>query len=211
MESAASVEFFVSGMLLGIAAGVSPGPLLALVISETILHGRKEGVLVSAAPAVTDVPIIAVTVFILSRVSNVDLILGAITMAGAIFIGYLACRNIMARKVRGQIRQMSPHSLRRGVVTNFLSPHPYIFWMTVGAPTIMKACKVTALYAVLFIGGFYICLIGSKILVALLVNRSKHFLDGGAYVYIVKGTGIVLLLFAVLFLRDSLILLGVKG
>jgi len=37
----AGFEYLVSGMLLGLAAGLAPGPLLALVFSETFKHGKK--------------------------------------------------------------------------------------------------------------------------------------------------------------------------
>ncbi len=37
-------EFLISGIILGLAAGTSPGPLLALVFSETLKYGKKEGI-----------------------------------------------------------------------------------------------------------------------------------------------------------------------
>jgi threonine/homoserine/homoserine lactone efflux protein len=35
------IEFLSAGMLLGLAAGFAPGPLLVLVISETLKHNIK--------------------------------------------------------------------------------------------------------------------------------------------------------------------------
>lgn len=201
-------HFLVFGVLLGVAAGVSPGPLLALVISETLMHSRKEGILVSMAPVLTDLPIIAATVYILSKISNYDFVLGLISFAGAVFIMYLAYENIMIKEVDMNISNVKPRSLVKGMITNFLSPHPYLFWLTIGAPTMMKACQVSIPAAVLFVVGFYISLIGSKVLVALLVSRSKHFLQSRTYVHIIKITGVSLLIFAGLFLKDALINLG---
>jgi threonine/homoserine/homoserine lactone efflux protein len=203
-----SMHYFISGILLGFAAGVSPGPLLALVISETLMHSRKEGFLVSIAPVLTDLPVIAATVYILSRISNSDFFLGIVSLAGAVFIGYLAYKNIMIRDMHMRIHHVKPQSLRKGVITNFLSPHPYLFWMTIGAPTVLKASQVDISSAVSFIAGFYLLLIGSKILIALIVHRSKNFLQSRTYVYIIRTTGIILLLFSVLFLKDGLVMLG---
>jgi threonine/homoserine/homoserine lactone efflux protein len=36
------LEFLVSGILFGLATGTSPGPLLALVFSETLKYGKKK-------------------------------------------------------------------------------------------------------------------------------------------------------------------------
>lgn len=47
--------YFLSvGAVLGLSSGLSPGPLLALVISETLRHGVKAGVKVALAPIITD-------------------------------------------------------------------------------------------------------------------------------------------------------------
>jgi len=203
-----SIQYLVSGILFGFAAGISPGPLLALVITETLTHSRKEGILISIAPVVTDIPIIIVTVYILSRISGSEIVLGFISLAGAVFIGYLAYESIMTRDVNLRIHQVKPQSLRKGVITNFLSPHPYLFWMTIGAPTILKAFQVNIASAVSFIAGFYVFLVGSKVLIALLVDRSKNFLKSRTYIYIMRATGIILLCFAILFFKDGLGLLG---
>jgi threonine/homoserine/homoserine lactone efflux protein len=203
-----SLQYLVSGSLFGFAAGVSPGPLLALVITETLMHSRKEGILVAIAPVVTDVPIIAVTMYILSKLSNSDTILAILSLAGAVFIGYIAYESIMTRDVNLGIHQVKPQSIRKGVITNFLSPHPYLFWMTIGAPTVLKAFQVNIASAVSFIAGFYVLLVGSKVLIALLVDRSKNFLKSRTYIYIIRATGIILLCFAVLFLKDGLRMLG---
>lgn len=202
------MQYLVSGIFLGLAAGVSPGPLLALVITETLMHSRKEGILVAIAPVVTDVPIIAVTMYILSKLSNSDTILAILSLAGAVFIGYIAYESIMTRDVNLGIHQVKPQSIRKGVITNFLSPHPYLFWMTIGAPTVLKAFQVNIASAVSFIAGFYVLLVGSKVLIALLVDRSKNFLKSRTYIYIIRATGIILLCFAVLFLKDGLRMLG---
>jgi len=35
--------FLFSGIIFGLAAGISPGPLIALLFSETINMGKKKG------------------------------------------------------------------------------------------------------------------------------------------------------------------------
>jgi len=59
------LNFLGIGLILGLSAGFAPGPLLTLVISETLQHDLKAGVKVALAPIITDLPIIIFTLFIL--------------------------------------------------------------------------------------------------------------------------------------------------
>ena len=53
-------------------------------------------------------------------------------------------------------------------MTNLLSPHPWLFWLTVGAAILAKAIAQNWLVAAAFLFGFYLLLVGSKVLIALL-------------------------------------------
>ncbi|MDZ7667322.1 MAG: LysE family transporter [Desulfotignum sp.] len=95
------------------------------------------------------------------------------------------------------------------VLVNVLSPHPYLFWMTVGAPLVHRALAVNMAAAGAFIAGFYVLLVGSKVVLALVVARSKAVIKGRAYVVIMRGLGAVLCLLALILVKDGLTLLGV--
>jgi hypothetical protein len=60
-------------------------------------------------------------------------------------------------------------------------------------------------------GGFYVCLLGAKILLAVLVAKSKYFLSGNVYIYIRGLLGLVLGVLAFVLFFDGLTLLGVRG
>ncbi|MDH3383440.1 MAG: LysE family translocator, partial [Deltaproteobacteria bacterium] len=62
--------FLGAGIVLGLSAGFSPGPLLAMVLSQTIRHGAREGIKIAAAPLLTDLPIILVSTFLLAKLSG---------------------------------------------------------------------------------------------------------------------------------------------
>jgi len=47
-----------TGLMLGLTAGVAPGPLLTLVVSQTLRYGVREGIKIAIAPIFTDLPII---------------------------------------------------------------------------------------------------------------------------------------------------------
>jgi len=147
-------------------------------------------------------------VLILAKLSHSQGILGAVSLAGALFIGYLAYENITAKPTEINIKTVHPQSLKKGIIANFLSPHPYLFWMAVGAPMIVKAYHINILSVLFFISGFYLLLVGSKIVIALLVDKSRDVLKSMGYLYTIKTLGFALFLIAIFFIRDGLRLLG---
>ncbi len=203
------MTFLISGALLGLAAGISPGPLLTLVISETLKHSRKEGIIIASAPVLTDVPIILLSVFILKKLSAFNFVLGTISILGAFFMAYLAYESFTIKGIELDLQNIKIQSFGKGIITNILSPHPYLFWMTVGAPAILKAFTINATSSLLFILGFYLFLVGSKIIAALIVDKSKSFLQSNTYIHIIRTSGLVLMVFSILFIRDGLKLFGI--
>ena len=80
------ITYLSAGVVLGLSAGFSPGPLMTLVISQTLRHGIREGVKVAVAPLVTDLPIILTATFVLTRLANYHAVLGSISLIGALFV-----------------------------------------------------------------------------------------------------------------------------
>ena len=194
---------------LGLAAGFSPGPLQVLVISETLRHNIKAGIKVSIAPLITDVPIILISLLILSRLAGFQPVLGCISIFGGVFILYLSYESLKTKGVELNLSSASSNSFRKGVITNALNPHPYIFYTTVGAPIIFKSINQSILSTVLFVGSFLLLLVGSKILLALVVERSRSFLQGAFYIWAMRTLGALLFFFSLILFRDGLRLIGI--
>ncbi|MBI5014113.1 MAG: LysE family transporter [Deltaproteobacteria bacterium] len=196
------------GVLLGLSAGAAPGPLLALVVSQTVRHGAAEGVKAALAPLVTDLPIILGVTFLLSRVADARGILGTVTVAGAAFVAFLAWESFRAPPLPTGVEAGEARSVSRGAAVNALSPHPYLFWAAVGGPLLVRAWSEDRPGAAAFLAGFYVCLVGSKVAVALLVGQTRRFLTGRLYRGILRGLGALLLLFSGRLLWDGVALLA---
>ena len=194
-------------MILGLTAGVAPGPLLALVISQTLSYGIKEGVKVALAPLITDTPIIIATFLIGAQLTADSPALGLLSMAGAVYICTLAWESLTIKPVEQGAPAQRPHSIKKGVLANFLNPHPYLFWITVGTPLLIKSWAIKPVNTVLWLFGFYAMLVGSKIILSLLVGHWRKLLQGRLYLWINRCLGLVLLFFAVILARDGLSLL----
>lgn len=202
------INFLTVGILLGLSSGFAPGPLLTLVISETLQYGIKSGVKVALVPMITDVPIILLTFFVLTKLSNFHHLLGIISLTGGFFILFIGYESIRSKGIDLTIQKKQPKSLTKGILANILSPHPYLFWFSVGAPMMTKAMNVNMIAPLAFICSFYTFLVGSKILLAILVGKSKSFLIGNVYLYTLRFLGGVLCVFAFVLFRDGLKLLG---
>lgn len=198
------VPFLTAGIVLGLTAGISPGPLLTLVIAETLKHGRLNGIKVAIAPLLTDVPIVLITFLVLSKLSDFNLAFGLISIVGGLFVLKLSYESIKTKGIEVDTQGYKAQSIRKGIAINALSPHPYLFWLTVGAPTAISAYKISIFSFVAFIVAFYVFLIGSKIGVALIVDKSREILKNKAYIVTMRILGIILLGFAMLFIKEGL-------
>lgn len=208
---ASTLSIVASGITLGLSAGISPGPLLTLVITETLRFGIREGIKVAIAPILTDLPIMAAAVFVVSNLASVKPVIGGLSLLGAFFLVYLGIESLRIKGVVLEMGTSKPKSIRKGMVANFLNPNPYLFWFTLGGPLLINASDDGWLPVAGFITAFYLLLVGSKVLLAVIAGKSGKFLKSGHYIYTVRVLGIALILFAAMFARDGLILLGILG
>lgn len=188
------IQTLIAGLTLGFASGIAPGPLLTLVISETLQHGRKSGFYVSLAPLITDAPIILTIYFFLS-LFNSPFYLSVIQLLGTVYIFYLGLKNLTFT-AQTDLRPSQPsHSLIKAITVNFLNPNPYLFWSTVGGPILKQAAWIEGC---LFLVLFYVIIVSCKLLLAYLVSRSRPFLNSNTYLWIIRSTGLLLMVFALL-------------
>jgi threonine/homoserine/homoserine lactone efflux protein len=202
------VNFLTMGSILGLSAGFAPGPLLTLVISETLRHDIRAGIKVALAPMITDLPIIMLTLFILVKLSGFHKVLGIISCMGGFFVLYLGWQGMVTKGVELNLPETRSKSLAKGIIVNTLNPHPYLFWFGVGGPTVTKAINQGLFAPLAFMGSFYVLLVGSKILIALLVGKSRSFLTGKGYIYTMRLLGVALCALAIFLFRDGFKLLG---
>jgi threonine/homoserine/homoserine lactone efflux protein len=196
------LTFLSAGLLLGLSGGLAPGPLLTLVASETLRHGAAAGVRVALAPLLTDAPIVLATLLVLQPLADQPMPLALLHLGGGLYLGWLAFEGL---RFQGADLSSAPPSgsLWRGVIANFLNPSPYLFWLTVGAPTVLAAWQESRLAMVVFIAAFYTLLVGSKVLLALGLGRSRRTLRSRGYRIVMRGLGGLLLVYALLFLYQG--------
>ncbi|MDA3832485.1 MAG: LysE family transporter [Spirochaetales bacterium] len=200
-----SSQYISLGVGLGLSAGFSPGPLTTLVITESLTHGVKSGVKVALAPFFTDAPIILFSLLIMAKLAGFQQVLGGVSAVGGCFLLYIGWVNFNLKPVIVQARSGGSNSLLKGAMANFLSPNPYLFWLSVGGPILRVADWVTG---TLFMACFYGMLIPIKMGMAVVAGKSRTFLSGSIYIYLMRFLGLVLWCFAFILFMDGARLMG---
>lgn len=202
------ITALASGLLLGLAAGLAPGPLLTLVISHALRYGIGEGIKVAMSPFVTDLPIILAALWLVSFLGATPWPMGILALVGAGYVVLLAWKSARVKGVDANTAPENAKSLLKGSIVNLLNPHPWLFWLTVGTPLLLQGWQTTPWAVAAWILGFYGTLVGSKVALAVVTGRSRSYLSSRSYQWINRGLSLILALFAVILFRDGLRLIG---
>lgn len=182
------MTYLLMGIATGLAAGLSPGPLMALVVAESARGGWRRGAAAGLAPPLTDAAIIAVAVALAHRLPPE--ILRVLAGVGALFAAYLAGESLRAAAHPPVPEARAPGnaagSFLRGLLTNLLNPHPYIFWFTVGVPIVLAAARRHWLDAALFLVPFFLLLVGTKVAIAVLTDRGVRLAGSRFYAWALR-------------------------
>jgi threonine/homoserine/homoserine lactone efflux protein len=159
--------YIIQGIGYGFAAAAQPGPFQTYLISQTLTKGWKETLPAALAPLLSDGPIIAFCLLVLSQVP--PWLQRSLYIAGGLFVLYLAYnayktwKNFDLNLASAEI--MTQQSLLKAALINILSPGPYIFWSLVTGPILLKGWRQTPTHGLSFVAGFYLTMILSLVLI----------------------------------------------
>ena len=153
--------YIVQGIGYGFVAAVQPGPFQTYIISQTLTRGWRRTLPAALAPLVSDGPIIALCLFVLSQVPV--WFQRFLYIAGGLFILYLAYgayqswKNFDASIPTNESGKQQ--SILKAALMNLFSPGPYIFWSLVTGPILLRGWRETPVNGIGFLAGFYITII----------------------------------------------------
>lgn len=203
------LELAATGLVLGVGGGLSPGPLTALVVAETLRGGTRAGLTVAITPMITDTPLLILTGLAAGAVSRLPTLEGGIGLVGAAFLVYLAWDTARAAGIPTD--EAPQGSLKRAVLTNVLNPHPYVFWLAVGGPIVAQAWDVGPAGLAAFLGCFFGGIVGAKAAVATLLGRFRDAFTGAPYRWTMRALAVGMLALAGRFAYDGLSSLALSG
>ena len=171
------ITFLIQGAALGITAAASPGPFQTFLISRSLSGGWRRGAPIAIVPLITDLPIILFALFLLGKLP--PFFFTGIRFAGGAFVLYLAWATFKEWQ-SGDGNDSHEYAsaitgLKRGILVNFLSPGPYLFWGLINGPILLTALRQSALHGAAFLFGFYGIFISSLFLLAILFHQARRF------------------------------------
>ncbi len=178
MDTEIIAQLAGAGIALGIIEGIKPGPLLTMVIRESLSKGLKAGMWTAAAPLFTDGPLIIASLFLASWMATQPSVLFSISLLGALFLMKMGieCFSLEPPDPDSDSDPNPSGSFKRGVLTNLLNPNVYMFWFLIGGPLMASAAEQEPLAPVLYAICFLITIILVKASIAWL------FVGGGSWV-----------------------------
>ena len=174
------LTYLLQGLVLGATASVQPGPFQAFLLSLVARHGWRRAMPAVLAPFLSDPPIVAVVLLVLTRLP--ERFLDGLLVAGGLFMVYLAWWAWRAFRAESQSdggpAEPPPGStlaaILKASLMNALSPSPYIFWATISGPILIAGWRASPALGLAFLLGFYAALVGGMavfVLVAGLTGR----------------------------------------
>ncbi len=186
-----------AGIALGLIEGIRPGPLLTMVIRETLTGGLSAGARAAAAPIFTDGPLIVASVLLSGWIAEQPTILFMISVLGAGFLIWFGIDCFRIESPDPNIGQQEvTGSFRRGVITNLLNPNVYVFWFLIGGPLMASAADDEPLAPVAYAISFLISIILVKMTIAFFFDRSRGSLSPRAYRAALGVCGLGMIAFA---------------
>ncbi|MBN1312417.1 MAG: LysE family transporter [Anaerolineae bacterium] len=167
--------YLMWGIAYGFAAAMQPGPFQTYLFSQTLRHGWRHALPVVLAPLLSDGPIIALVLLILSNVPPwwVQLL----HLAGGAFVLFLAIgvfRSWRDYQAQEQGDQPDQQSILRAVLVNLLNPGPYIYWSLVTGPILLTGWREAPVNGLSLLFGFYLTMVVSLVgLVVLCAGAGK--------------------------------------
>lgn len=166
------LTFLLLGAGIGFVSGVSPGPILTLVVAETLRGGWLRGAAVAAGPLLADGPIIVVALLVVNQLPAE--VVRSLSLLGGAYLLYLAAITLLnsrrARLVGGK-RLAAKAGLLKGLLARALTPNAYLFWFLVGTPLLLEAAREHLLAPPAFLVGYYSTIVGSNVALALAVHH----------------------------------------
>ena len=175
-------QFIFPAMSFGVSAATLPGPLIAFLVNTTLTQGWRKALLVVLAPLITDAPIIILMTLILGQMPAE--VLNLIRIGGGCLLLFIArgayeqYRSGTSLNLTDGNAEATAHSSRRvlltGVMMNFMSPGPWLFWGTVNGPLLVDALEQSSVHAAVFLLAFYGVFLGGLCLWVMLFHHARR-------------------------------------
>lgn len=149
----------LAALALGVAGGLSPGPLHSLILATALRDGPRAGARIAVAPLLSDIAPVGASLVLAAALPEAAL--GWMSVVGGVVLVGMAARSLRDRGP--EVRASAGADYLKGAVTNVLNPNPWIFWLGAGAPLLAAAFDAGVWAGVGWLVVFYVGLVGVKV------------------------------------------------
>jgi len=125
-----------AGVGIGLSLAAPPGPVNAIIASQTVTRSWRAGFLVGAGATTADTIFLALSILARSAVAGIEPYVPFIALLGAAVMAFFAYGAMRAWKRAGAILEPRPEehamSYATGLSVNITSPYPILWWLTAG-------------------------------------------------------------------------------
>jgi threonine/homoserine/homoserine lactone efflux protein len=188
------LAILIQGIGYGFAAAAQPGPFQTFLVSQCLNRGWRRTLPMALAPLISDGPIIALSLLVLSRVPEWWQRL--LHIASGLFVLYLACNAYLSwrRFDSAQLTSAQPSSygVLKASLMNAISPGPYLFWSLVTGPILLAGWRQSPALGLSFLIAFYATMIACLAAIILIFGVARKL--GPRLTHILLGCSAIALL-----------------
>ena len=202
------------GMLLGVGAALSVGPIFVVIVQQAATSGFGASLRVILGSATADLVLLAPALafaWMIRSLERAALWVGAVGAGFLLWLAWQAARDAVAlwREDR-QVGTDGRWAFWKGVAGNLANPLTWTFWLATGTPALLAAQRAGGVAGmVLFCATWFLVASGLEAVIALAVARSGRRVGGRGQAWFTAASAVAFLCLAVtLVARDVLPRLG---
>lgn len=190
----------LTATLLGLFAGLAPGPATTMVAVTGLERGFRAALPVAAAPMVTDLAPMFVSTLVITRLNwNALTLLG---LCGGVIVAMVGARLIRTSAATAQMvptlgdadgPEEVPIHFGHAVATSAFNVAPWVFWFVVGSPLLLSHLSVSWTRGVVFVVVLFTVNASSALSLGWLASRAGSILAPRVRARVTAAAGLVLI------------------
>jgi threonine/homoserine/homoserine lactone efflux protein len=168
--------YLLQGLGFGFAAAAQPGPFQTFLVSQCMRRGWRSALPMALAPLLSDGPIIALSLLLLSRVppwwQRLLHVISGLFLLYLAYSTYLSWRHFDGSELTSA--QPPSHGVLKATLMNALSPGPYLYWSLVTGPVLLEGWRRSPALGLGFLLAFYAAMVGSLVALIVAFGTARH-------------------------------------
>ncbi len=208
---------FTTAYVVALSGALMPGPLMTVIIRESLRQGWRSGFLISAGHGLAEIALLAMFGLGLNRLLRLQWTSAAIGIVGGLvllYMGWEICHSVLKGTPEFDFNQppagsaqpagafqLSP--VRSGLIASVANPYWVLWWFTIGILYVTQALHAGILGLGIFYAGHFLADLSWFMFIAIATATGKRFLSPIAYQGILTVCGAFLVVLAAYFIYQG--------